>query len=59
MTTNNNHISSDDSERVLPGYQCPHCGEDDMDYLVWIDDDRVRCATCGTIYNPDQPDAQA
>lgn len=32
---------------------CPSCGERDMDCLVWEDDgENVRCATCGTIYNP-------
>jgi len=23
-----------------------------MDLLVWIDDEDVRCTSCGTIYNP-------
>jgi predicted RNA-binding Zn-ribbon protein involved in translation (DUF1610 family) len=41
------------------GPMCPHCGEDDIDRLVWLDDEKVRCDSCGTIYDPDQPDAEA
>jgi rubredoxin len=59
MTTNNNHIEPDDYERVAPGMACPKCGEDEMDSLVWIDDDKVRCDSCGTVYDPNQPDAEA
>jgi hypothetical protein len=35
-----------------PGPACPQCGEDDLDHLVWIDDDQVRCDKCGTVYTP-------
>jgi hypothetical protein len=42
-----------------PGPACPHCGEDDIDHLVWQDDEKVRCTTCGTIYDPNQPDVEA
>jgi rubredoxin len=52
MTTNNNHGAADDYERVRPEWSCPRCGEDDIDLLVWIDDDRVCCDHCGTTYNP-------
>ena len=31
---------------------CPKCGENLCDRLVWIDDDIVRCASCGTQYQP-------
>lgn len=59
MTTNNNSIEPDDYDRVAPGRACPRCGEDDIDALVWIDDDQVRCDSCGTVYDPNQPDAKA
>jgi rubredoxin len=59
MTTNNNPIEPDGYDRVAPGFACPSCGEDDIDSLVWIDDDKVRCDSCGTVYDPNQPDAEA
>lgn len=59
MTTNNNHIEPEDYGRVAPGFACPRCGEDDIDHLVWIDDEKVRCDSCGTVYDPNQPDAEA
>lgn len=31
---------------------CPMCRERHTDRLVWIDDDRVRCANCNTVYEP-------
>lgn len=37
---------------VLPRSACPSCGERDEDHLIWEDDEDVRCATCGVIYNP-------
>ena len=47
-TTNHDNL-------VRPEDACPSCGERDADRLVWLDppnDDRVRCATCGTEYEP-------
>ena len=42
-----------DYERVPVGAECPTCGEDDMDALVWDDDaEGVTCTTCGTHYVP-------
>ena len=41
-----------DYERVDDGCECPVCGEDGMDYLVYDNLDWVHCATCGTIYDP-------
>ena len=41
-----------DDNMVSPGDACPGCDERDIDRLVWIDDERVRCATCGTTYEP-------
>lgn len=45
---NNDH----DSNLVSPKDACPTCGERDADRLVWTDDDTVRCAACGTEYQP-------
>jgi hypothetical protein len=42
-----------------PGPACPHCGEDDLDRLVWLDDENVRCESCGNVYEPDGPQAEA
>jgi len=39
-------------QAVPPGCECPDCKEWRMDLLVWIDDEEVRCDSCGTIYNP-------
>jgi uncharacterized Zn finger protein len=44
----------DDDRLVQPADACPKCGERDMDNLVWDDDENVRCATCGTVYDPMQ-----
>lgn len=52
MTTDDNPPAADDDERVRPEWRCPRCGEDEIDWLVWIDDERVRCDHCGTLYNP-------
>ena len=41
-----------DDNHVAAGDACPDCGERDMDLLLWFDDDRVRCMTCGTEYAP-------
>jgi len=44
-----------DNNMVAHDSACPKCGERDMDRLIWIDDDRVRCATCGHVYEPALP----
>ena len=44
------------SDRVSETNSCPSCGEREMDRLIWEDDgESVRCATCGTIYDPSAP----
>ena len=43
---------TDDTNRVSPNAACPICGERDIDRLVWVDDDWVRCTTCGIQYDP-------
>lgn len=37
------------NEVVCP---CPDCGMADADWLVWQDDEFVRCNACGTTYAP-------
>jgi hypothetical protein len=45
--------SRDEADAPLPQpARCPRCGEDDIDQLVWIDDQQVRCASCGAVYEP-------
>lgn len=39
---------------VEPRYACPCCGERREDYLEWQEDDTVKCATCGTVYDPNE-----
>ena len=50
MTTNNER----DGYHVPWCLACPVCGEDDMDKLVWIDDEQVCCNNCGMVYRPGQ-----
>jgi len=50
----------DSDNLVRPEDACPNCGERDADELVWLDppnDDRVRCANCGTEYKPGEAGA--
>ena len=37
-------------ERVSADEQCPNCHENRMDYLVWQDDETIKCASCGCEY---------
>ena len=41
-------------ELVAFAYRCPGCGERHIDNLVWIDDETVKCATCGALYDPNE-----
>ena len=45
-------MSGSGDNLVLPVHGCPLCGERDCDRLVWIDDDRVECTMCGSVYAP-------
>jgi len=38
---------------------CPNCGERDCDQLVWLDDERVECQRCKTVYRPGSKDASS
>ncbi len=42
----------DQRNDVDPSEACPCCGQRDADLLLWLDDDRVECQACGTIYEP-------
>jgi hypothetical protein len=37
---------------VEPQDGCPVCSERRVDCLVWVDDERVACSMCGTVYTP-------
>jgi hypothetical protein len=41
-----------DGDEVFAAFACPSCGERDMDILTWVDDEVVRCWTCGATYVP-------
>lgn len=36
---------------------CPNCGEVECDELIWLDDERVECQGCRTVYKPGAKDA--
>ena len=38
------------ANRVGLAAACPNYGECELDRLVWLDDETVRCDACGTIY---------
>ena len=40
------------SEPVPTAFACPRCNERNMDNLVWVEDDRVECQSCGRAYDP-------
>ena len=44
--------NTDDANLVTPDSACPVCGERDIDRLVWMDDEWVRCTTCRIQYDP-------
>jgi rubredoxin len=48
----NEPVNADEGDRVSQACACPLCGEARVDYLVWIDDDFVRCQICQTTYDP-------
>lgn len=46
-------MNHQEDDNLVPAQDaCPNCGERDQDHLVWIDDETVRCARCGTQYQP-------
>lgn len=42
----------DDDNLVAAEDRCPLCGERRADSLLWLDDERVECQTCGFRYTP-------
>lgn len=54
-TNNPDEVTPEDC-LVLEEHACPECLERDIDCLTWIDDDTVRCETCGATYQPGLPD---
>ena len=54
-------MGTNEYDLVEPKFACPCCGERRLDFLVWQDDDAqhpdddvVKCATCGTVYDPNE-----
>ena len=46
-------MTTTDAETVPTEYQCPTCGENRIDWLVWDEEtETVVCATCQTRYVP-------
>ncbi len=39
-------------ELVEASCACPGCGERRIDWLEWINDEQVECATCKNVYEP-------
>lgn len=55
MTVKNEKaLTVDAEEDIVPtGAECPECGENRVDWLVWDDDcEIVTCTTCGAEYVP-------
>lgn len=52
IATNPDSSPHDDADLVPARLACPMCGERHQDRLVWIDEDRVRCANCNAEYEP-------
>jgi rubredoxin len=42
-----------ESDLCPDGYGCPQCGERRHDWLVWGEDEVLRCQTCGHAYDPE------
>ncbi|MGE3807079.1 MAG: hypothetical protein AB7K24_20640 [Gemmataceae bacterium] len=45
-------MTDNPNDAVPPGCECPLCGENEHDRLIWIDDDTLRCTMCGAEYQP-------
>lgn len=43
-------MTVNEEELVSPG--CPKCCESRIDYLVWVDEESVKCTSCGFVYKP-------
>jgi len=45
-------INAQVDDLVAEADACPKCGERNVDNLVWQDDGKVKCTTCGKQYTP-------
>ncbi len=52
IQANDNNDDEVDDEHVDAHHACPNCGETEIDNLAWLDDENVKCLTCGTVYQP-------
>ncbi|MBL8964927.1 MAG: hypothetical protein KF787_00435 [Phycisphaeraceae bacterium] len=43
---------ADDANLVDEEDACPVCSERNADRLAWLDDEKVECQMCGTVYKP-------
>jgi hypothetical protein len=41
-----------DGNKAPLGAECPLCGENDVDRLLWDEDEQLHCTNCGTVYDP-------
>ena len=41
-----------DLDLVDEAFGCPHCHNRNLDELVWLDDETVKCTRCNTKYQP-------
>ena len=46
------HLDGQADDLVLEADACPKCGERNVDKLVWQDNGKVKCTTCGMRYRP-------
>ena len=48
------YVTIPDADTVCETCQCPCCGENRVDELVWIDDEVVECQSCSAHYDPNE-----
>jgi len=47
-----NEQNDQDITLVEEQFGCPNCHNRNMDELVWLDDETVKCTRCNTEYQP-------
>jgi transcription elongation factor Elf1 len=45
-------MDEDEEELVTEIFKCPVCGEHRLDWLKWVNDETLECATCHMRYWP-------
>lgn len=40
-------------ETVAEGEECPYCGEDRVDWLIWTPAGEIECQSCKSVYQID------